>query len=153
MKTYQKLEDVAEALAGFHRTMKELFRSLAEGTDEGKAKILLDYLQETEKRFERGLASFHLEGEENIEKAWVQYLPRIKHVIPEDVDLSRNVTLDEAGEIALDFHSRLVDFYNRVAGLAGAPPGVREVFAELAKQQEHEKKKLAKTMHQIRKMP
>jgi hypothetical protein len=77
------------------------------------------------------------EGEEKIEKSWLQYLPKIKQMIPEDVDLPRHVTLDEAGEIALEFHARPVDFYRKMADLAGAPPGIREVFAELAKQQEH----------------
>lgn len=150
-KTYQSVEDVAAAVAEFHRKMNELCVDLAENTDDEKTKTFLAYLQETEKRFEKGLESFRFAGEENIEETWYQYLPNVKDMIPEEP--SRHLTFDEAGELALDFHSRLVKFYKNMAEMAGAPPGIREIFTQLAEQQEQEKKNVAKTLHQIRQLP
>lgn len=150
-KTYQSVEDVAAAAAEFHRKMKELCMDLAENTDDEKTRTFLTYLQETEKRFEKGLESFRFAGDENTEETWYQYLPKVKDMIPEEP--SRHLTFDEAGELALDFHSRLVTFYKNMAGMAGAPPGTREIFTQLAEQQEQEKKTITKTLHQVRQLP
>jgi rubrerythrin len=145
MQEYEKSGDLFSYVADFHRRLKEKYQELADQTDNGRLRMLLEYLIKQEAQYQQGMGRFDLEGREKLKETWYQYIDSEQELTLDNVRLEPDMSKDELLQTALKLDDRLIRFYRSMADNAGSTPETRDVFERLAQQQEEEKSDLIET--------
>ena len=69
-----------------------------------------------------------------------------------DIRLSKDMSVDELVETALECDNRLIRFCTRMSEAAGAPEEIRELFGRMIEQEQGEKARLVETAERIKRL-
>lgn len=145
METYLRVRDILEAARRFHRQLGDFYDRLSDKSDRQRARLLLDYMERHERYFEQGLAAYDAEGADRLLDTWLQYGPDTDALdAPAPDELPDETGVDEVEKMARRFDEALATFYRDAARLARTKK-VRELFQNLAEQQEADKDALKQT--------
>lgn len=141
MKTFEQTRDVLDHARSFHHQVAELYHALEDTAEQGRVKMLLDYLQRHEKHLEQSLADYEGEASKRILDTWFQYaLEEDPADFLSEVEVKKNMSVEDVVRLALRLDDYLIDLYRHMVAHSDIPE-VKEVFAnllELEQQDEHQ---------------
>jgi hypothetical protein len=157
MKSYKKTADVLTIVADFHEKIDGIYKNLNDGTDRDRLSLLLDYLSRHHERLKKALKEQGQKGEEAgvseiINETWIQYVPESEYLTVEGIDVSPDMSVDNLVDTAMTLNDRLITFFQTLSQNMGLPPQIQELFNRLSEMEEQEKKNLAETADQLKKL-
>ncbi|MFZ7110663.1 MAG: hypothetical protein ACOWYE_03185 [Desulfatiglandales bacterium] len=152
MKLYEQIEEIIAMAADFHGRLGRFYERLTDEVEKERVAMLLEYLSRHEKRLHEGLRRYAMEEGQKNSETWKQFVIGEEGLSLKGLEPSADMTVDELVEMVMEVNDRLLSFYRETADSASMTPRVREMFLQLAEQQEHEKEKLVQSAEQIKKI-
>ncbi|MAG58909.1 MAG: hypothetical protein CMJ83_21695 [Planctomycetes bacterium] len=138
---FERARHVLHHIREVHRTAATLYHRASERTASPRVRMLLDYLEGHEKRFEKGLERFERYIPPGTMHAFFQNSPDAIHPPESLQELSESTepTQDEVLDAALELDRWIENCYRQMAEIAPTAT-TREAFRGLEKQQAAEQR-------------
>lgn len=137
-----RTREILNLSRNFYKQVRLFYEELNDRNDMQRMEMLLEAVQRHVEYLEKELLSLEKEAPPEVLDAWFQFTPDPPEL---DIDfrerLRNGMTVDDVVKMTLDFDSALVEFYRRVIESTKFA-GVREIFRNLMKNIDAEKKKL-----------
>ncbi len=146
---YQTVRDILDFVRDFHARASRLFESAAGGAQQQKARWLLDWLAEHERRFAQSMTEFE-QAPENAPmlREWLQYAPELERIPLELPRFKSDMTVDDAVSLAFAFDDYLVQLYQAVLTTCGSRE-ICDLFKTLLDQERAEERSIARNLAQL----
>ncbi len=115
----------------FHSRVSQHYHRLADSTQQGRVKLLLDYMSAHENRLAESLAAYEDSAPEKILNTWLQSAgttDAAKLLI--DDELIPGMSVDEIVELGIRLTECVIEVYQNLSQQS-EPESVRQVFANL----------------------
>lgn len=130
--SYQQVRDILNDIREHHRKFRKALAHVEEQSGQ-KADVewIANGLRRHEEHWETALARYGREGEESILNTWVQFTPdeSIREAL-DDLVVKPDMTLEDVTELAVKFHTSLVETYATLSRAVSAPRA-QELFSRL----------------------
>ena len=141
---YKTTKDILDQARAFHEQLSAYYRKLSVKAQRQRVRMLLDYMSRHEKHLEECLLEFEQDASRKILETWFKYTPQMD--IPscfEDIELSRDMCIDDVIKLALRLDDCLVELYKGMVKEAESRD-VKKVFTNLLEMEKHEKMNLVR---------
>lgn len=146
---YQTVRDILDFVRGFHARASRLFEAASSQAHQQKARWLLDWLADHERRFAGALETFEQAPENSgLLHEWLQYVPELDKIPLELPELGDDLSVDDAVALAIAFDEYLVRLYEAVLSTCGSRD-VCEMFKKLLDQERSEERATARNFAQL----
>lgn len=148
-ETYEQLIEWTGAL---HRNLAERLELGLTGEPGEKAKWLLEYLADHERKLNDVVCKFKQHGDAGALHTWLY--EHLSERLPADKRQTLSfvgMNFEEISDEIVIIHNQLIDLYRSAAGRAPTPE-VRELMEELLELEEHETLRLSKQIDSVRSM-
>ena len=136
----------------FYKQMRLFFEELKDRNDVQRMEMLLDAIRRHVEYLEHELLYLEKETPPDVLNAWFQFAPDPPELNTDPMERIRSgMTVDDVVQVTLDFDSALVEFYQRTAESTEFVE-VQEIFRNLMKNIETEKKKLVQDASGMRQL-
>ena len=136
----------------FYKQMRLFFEELKDQNDVQRMEMLLDAIRRHVEYLEHELLYLEKETPPDVLNAWFQFAPDPPELNTDPMERIRSgMTVDDVVQVTLDFDSALVEFYQRTAESTEFVE-VQEIFRNLMKNIETEKKKLVQDASGMRQL-
>ncbi len=149
MRTFERTRDVIDHVRRFHRALSEYFHRLSDQAAIERVKLLLHYLSRHEARLDEALSEYENAASKRILENWFQYTTE-KDLFEtcQHLEVRPDMSIDDVSELALRWDSCLIDFYREMASCSDCDD-VRELFRELLKTAEQDRKRLSRDIERF----
>ena len=139
------VRDVLKLIGRFHARLAERYGELAQTAEEPRVRMLAVSMEDAEARLSRcWLQPSDLDGTDRVLGYWFTVAPIVPGDLNlDDLDLSSDITPEALMDTALRIDERLAALCRRIAD-GCTPPAVRELFLNLAEQEEGEERRTAR---------
>jgi rubrerythrin len=135
---------ILEAARRYHEQLADFYLLLARGANREPIRMMLGYLRYHERHLADCLAEYEDDLPADVLETWFKYPPHLPPAqLPDDVWADPELSKDRVLELAANFDSELVRYYETAAQRAGSAR-VRELFESLAQFEQHEKGRVMK---------
>ncbi len=152
MKTFECVRDVFENIRRFHEQTGRLYREMSDRTQNARAKMLLSYMTDHERSFDRTLTVYQTAGTASVLNTFFQFTTEeTPDKFIANLDLKPDPTADDVVEICMKFDQYLECLFEQLAAVADAQGSikVREALENLVEMELEAKKKLAYVTNSI----
>lgn len=146
---YQTVHDILDFVRRFHARAGRLFEAASSQAQQQKARWLLDWLADHERRFAAAIETFEQAPENSgLLHEWLQYVPELDKIPLELPRLGNDLSVDDAVSLAIAFDDYLVRLYEAVLSTCGSRE-VCEMFQKLLDQERSEERAVARNLAQL----
>lgn len=115
----------------FHRRVSQYYHRLADSTQRGRVKLLLDYMSEHEQRLADCMAQYEVTAPEKILNTWIQIANTTDATkLMADAELVSGMSVDEIVDLGIRFSECVIEVYQQLSSQS-EPESVQQVFANL----------------------
>ncbi|MEZ6132782.1 MAG: hypothetical protein R3C59_29285 [Planctomycetaceae bacterium] len=131
MMTYQQIGDILNQIRDYHRRFRQALAEIEDSAGFETTETLAEQLQVHEHHWQIALKEYGDDGEEAILNSYIQYVPDdgIQDAL-KDIRITPAMSTDDVRQLAIRFHSALIDLYATLKAEANAPR-VKEFFTRL----------------------
>jgi hypothetical protein len=142
---FEQTRDVLEHARTFYQRVSELYEKLEGHADQQRVKMLLDYLGDKASELSAALEEFAGETPEGVLDTWFQYAHNDETFVCPDVDLGRDMSVEDVMKVAAQMHDCAVKVFTELAKCADNDE-VRKVFENLSRKTQKEWEKLSRNV-------
>jgi hypothetical protein len=129
--TVEQTRNIIDHTRIFHRRVSQYYHHLADSTQRGRVKLLLDYMSEHEKRLADCLSAYEDSAPEKILNTWFQTASTTDASdLIADVELVPGMSVDEIVDLGIRLAECVLEVYKDLARQS-EPESVRQVFTSL----------------------
>ncbi|HUG89753.1 MAG TPA: hypothetical protein VML55_02905 [Planctomycetaceae bacterium] len=142
---YSQVRDIIDHVKAFHRKLQHAFEQLADETDDERARLLLELLEDYEDELKRVLARYASEEHSGVVETWIQYDPidELRAALAES-ELAPGMPLERLVEQTLRLNQAIIEFYRQAADQVAAPRA-QELFEALLTLEQSKNARYAQT--------
>ena len=150
MKTFETVTDVLSNAQQFHNYAENFYLELQADLADERAKMLLGFMAEHEKKMEDKLMLFSHKSPRHILDTWMQFTVEISpESFFDDFKNKPNYSVDGISALGLKADSYLEGVFQE-AGEIAPSADVKEMFKDLASMEDIEKHQLTKAANSLR---
>jgi hypothetical protein len=140
----QTLNDVLSRTREFHSRLSECLGRSSDRTDNTRAELLLDYLQDHEQKLSRALEVMQNSADHKQLDTWFYEFTQKHNVIrtSQENKAYAEMDVDDIMAAVTDQHKQIIELYRYLYGRAGTSPA-RELLKQLIDLEEHEAMRLS----------
>jgi hypothetical protein len=143
------VDQVLERVQRFHERLAALYAGLQDSANEARVRMLAGCMADREARLSRALHGYRKDpANATTLGAWFKVDPLPRALGVDDLTLAPGMTTDELCTIGLMLDRRLGEFVEHISDAASLPR-IRELFADLAAQEEAEQRQTARTTLEV----
>ncbi len=129
--TVEQTRNIIDHTKVFHSRVSQYYHRLADSTQQGRVKLLLDYMSAHENRLAEGLAAYEDSAPEKILNTWLQSSVTTDAAkLQVDGELIPGMSVDEIVGLGIRLTECVLEVYKNLAEQS-EPESVRQVFANL----------------------
>jgi rubrerythrin len=146
---FQTVRNILDFVREFHGRAARLFAAASAEVRQEKARWLLSWLADHERRFADAIHAFEAEPDNSALLAgWLQFAPELQRLPLDLPRLAPQMSVDDAVTIAIAFDDYLVRLYETVLSTCRSPE-VRAVFQAMLAQERAEERATARNLAQL----
>ncbi|MEQ1438767.1 hypothetical protein AAG565_05340 [Fontimonas sp. SYSU GA230001] len=146
---FQTVRDILDFVRGFHQRAAQLFSAAADEAQRDKARWMLEWLAQHERRFSEALATFEQSpANAPLLQEWLQYAPDLERLPLQLPRLPAQLSADDAAALALAFDDYLVRLYKAVLDTCESRE-ICDLFRMLLDQERAEERSVARSLSQL----
>ncbi len=148
---YKTVEEILDQAAALHDRLAACSREAAEAQDKQRLGLVLDYLADHQDRLRQAIESFEDDAGDRVMSTWFDRSPELELPQVQSQELAGIDDVDALIDKVADFHDRIIALYGNLRDQAHIHE-VREIFANLADLERHEKMELVQSTRQLQDM-
>ncbi|MEW6169187.1 MAG: hypothetical protein AB1651_16060 [Pseudomonadota bacterium] len=143
---YKTVAEILDFIRAFHARAARLLDAAADQAQQERARLLLQWLADHERRFAQAMGEFEAEpGNETLLKEWMQYMPEFERIPLQLPQIEPDLTVDDALALAVAFDEYLVKLYQAVIANCGYRQ-LCDMFKKLLDQERAEERVTARSV-------
>ena len=145
-----KVKDILDWIAYLHERLAREYDRLSDEAKDERVAMLLEYLADHQRRLQKTITRFETDAADKLLNTWFQGCPPLD--LPESLDdLHQSLAGKSSIEVtkaAIKLHDQLIAIYRELEAAADVD-SVREIFANLATLESHEKIRMVRDAQRL----
>jgi hypothetical protein len=130
--TFQQVHDIFNRVRDYHRQFRDAAAHVQRESGNASVEWIANGIREHEQNWQIALAMDSSNDEVQILETWIQYVPDESLVQElEAIVVTKEMTINDVAELAIRFHSTLLNLYTALSNQVSAPRA-QELFTRLA---------------------
>ncbi|TVQ36377.1 MAG: hypothetical protein EA370_08295 [Wenzhouxiangella sp.] len=145
---YKTVQEILDQAVVLHDKLAKCSRAAAGAQDKQRLSLVLDYLADHQEQLRKAIESFEDDAPDRVMTTWFDRSPELELPEVKTDDLAEIDDVESLVEQVVEFHDRIIELYGNLRDQAHIRE-VREVFANLADLERHEKMELIQSTRQL----
>jgi rubrerythrin len=146
---FRTTRELFNQIESFHRQLGDLYARMAAKAGREKVKALLEYMSRHQQRLEKNLTAYEKDAAERVLNTWFEFTPDIaKCECFDGIELREDMSVGDVVRTALWFDDCLVQLFTEMTEIS-VSEDVKELFANLARMEEQEKREVTRASLEV----